>query len=946
MSTEVAPAPPEGLGGTVPPANSRLIDTWFPCPEVDRAVGTPTGSGRSEKALFTWFASRPIAQARAAVLCSLLPDTPQNRKDVRRAVLGDRPAIERLQRTLGRQFPDKAPVVLDMFSGRGIVALEAARAGATAIGSDLSPVATLAGRLLADYPLRDWSSEPALPFAFGPRAASEEEESSEVDAAPDSANQLIFEVPDTEPRLLADVRSVLAEVGRRVAEQVAAYYPANAARGGLVPWAYLWAVTFPCDGCGRRFPMLGSMVLRHPYDRTSDAGQSMSLHTSKTDWTVKVQDGPATQEPTYASPAGSRGKSARCPFADCRRVHSLDVIKAKGQAGQYEDHLLLVAETNPSTNQKIFRLPREDETAAAAAAAAADLPPVGDYSAVPDEAIPVGNKDNVRASGYGYQTYGSIMNPRQQMLFATTARVIHEMHLELSDVVSSDYAAALSAYAAANVVRQLKHSTRGAALRAHGSSAGHQQNRCQVDHIFSSQSVVKNQFDYLECGPGNGPGTWVSVASSLVNALSKVLEETSSARKPARCRRESAIALPFRDGTFDAVVTDPPYYDMIAYADSSDIFLVWLKRALSGAMPDLFGPSVLGGDGLQNKDDEIIVKGRGAKGAGDPRASEDRYEALLAQSFTEARRVLKEDGHLTVIFGHSDPEAWKRLLSALTESGFVVTSSWPSRTETAVTGVATISVTVSIGARVAPSGRPIGIAAQVDAEVLADVKDRCRGWDADGLALEDQLMAAYGAALSVVGRYERVITPTGDSVPLEHYMTLARRAVRDAIALRLDELPLETFDPYTRFAVFWQELYGTADVPKGEARFFAQSDDLRLEDLRGPILAETKAGFRLKHDAPERIVPGSSVFEVVRGMAAAWHAGSDAVGAVITQADLEPTNPHLWAVVDWVAAKLPGSNTVRVSLDAIKRNQGTIQAVAATAAADTLEQLTLDGDDR
>lgn len=299
-----------------------------------------------------------------------------------------------------------------------------------------------------------------------------------------------------------------------------------------------------------------------------------------------------------------------------------------------------------------------------------------------------------------------------------------------------------------------------------------------------------------------------------------------------------------------------------------------------------------------------------------------------------------------MIFGHSDPDAWKRLLTALTDAGFVVTSSWPSRTETAVTGVATISVTVSIGARVAPPGRPVGIAAQVDAEVLTDVKHRCRGWDVDGLALEDQLMAAYGAALSVVGRYEKVITPAGDLVLLEHYMTLARRAVRDAIALRLDELPLETFDPYTRFAIFWQELYGTADVPKGEARFFAQSDDLRLEDLRGPILNETRAGFNLRHDAPERIVPGSSVYEVVRAMAAAWPSGSDAVASVVTSADLGPTNQHLWAVVDWVADKLPASNPVRVSLDAIKRNQGTIQAVAATAAADKFEQLTFDGDER
>jgi len=87
-------------------------------------------------------------------------------------------------------------------------------------------------------------------------------------------------------------------------------------------------------------------------------------------------------------------------------------------------------------------------------------------------------------------------------------------------------------------------------------------------------------------------------------------------------------------------------------------------------------------------------------------------------------------------------------------------------------------------------------------------------------------------------------------------------------------------------------------------------------------------------------VPGSSVFEAMRGMAAAWPSGSDAVAAVMKGADIEPANQHLWAVVDWVAHKLPGSNPVRVSLDAIKRNKGTIQAVAATTEADTFEQLT------
>ncbi|MFK0044820.1 hypothetical protein ACIQU4_12050 [Streptomyces sp. NPDC090741] len=918
--------------GSVPDSTARMIDTWFPCAEVDAAVTTPAGSGRSEKALFTWFASRPIAQARAAVVCALLADTPENRTDIRLAVqVGDGGAMARLRERIGVQYPGKAPVVLDMFSGRGIIPLEAARLGATAVGTDLSPVATLAGRLLAEFPLKDWSDEPPLPFAASSGGESLAPEGAGGSHDPDDSPLPIdgLALPDDEPRLLVDVRAVLAEVGKRVQSRVAQYYPRNPSLGKALPWAYLWAVTIPCDGCRRRFPLLGTMTLRHPYTRTGDEGQAVRLLADGDMWRVEIHSGRAEQNPPFSSPEGKRGKSARCPFQSCGHIHTLDVVKAKGFAGQYVDVMVAVGEVDEDSKQKIFRVPRHDEIEAVRLADTATFENIFNLSAVPDERIPAGNRDNVRGSGYGYLTYGSLMNSRQSLLFATTARVISELHAELSEIVSAEYAAALAGYAASNIMRQVKHSTRGASSRAHGRPNGSEQNRVQIDHIFSSQSVIKHQFDYIEAGPGEGPGTWSSVSMSLINALKKILDETDAAGRPGRFRRASAVALPYRDGTVDALVCDPPYYDMIAYADSSDLFYVWFKRALGKAMPELFDGNADGPDGLQDKAEEIIVKGRGAKGAGDHRSSEVRYESMLARSFTEARRVLKSDGHLTVIFGHADPEAWKRLLTALTDAGFVVTSSWPSRTETAVTGVATISVTVSIGARVAPSRRPIGIAAQVDADVVADVKARCRGWDIDGLALEDQLMASYGAALAIVGRYERVITPSGEQVPLEHYMTLARRAVRDAVALRLDELPLETFDPHTRLAVFWHELYGRADVPKGEARFFAQSDDLRLEDLRGPILLETKAGYRLRHDAPEKVTPSSSVYEVIRAMAARWSSGTEAVAAVVADAELSPTDAHLWAVVDWVAAKLPGSDPVAVALAAIKRNRGTVQASAA-----------------
>ena len=871
MTTRVGPsAPPAADFKSEGRVAQRLIDNWFPCPEIDAAVGTPAGSGLSEKALFTWFASRPIAQARAAVLCSLLPDSPENRRDVRRAVVsGDQTAVERLRLRVAEEYGDRPAVLLDVFSGRGIIPLEAARFGVTSVGTDLSPVATLAGHLLADFPLRDWSHEPPIPFASPPTVGLADELDEE--SAADSQLFASTKMATQEPRLLSDVRNVLAEVGQRVAESSRHLYLKPHDVLTRLPWAYVWAVTIPCDGCGRCFPLVGSMTLRHPYQRTKDDGQALRLTFDGGAWSTVVEDGLPSQEPTFSSPIGRRGKVARCPFPDCGTSHSLAVVKAKGFARQYEDALLAVGEISDENSQKVFRAPSQAERDLAAAARPDLLEPLDGLSAVPDEAIPAGNKDNVRASGYGYSDYGSLMNPRQAVMFAITARVIREMYAELQETVSDQYAKALVCYAAANLMRQIKYSTRGAGLQKKGKPDGSQQNRVMIDHIFSSQSVLKHQFDYMEAGPGAGPGTWTSVSTSLVNALRKVLGENPKDCRPARFSRQSAISLPYRDSTVDVLVTDPPYYDMIAYADSSDVFYVWFKRILGRALPELFDEHVEDAHDLQDKTDEIIVKGRGAKGAGDHRSDEARYERLLEQSFREARRVLRADGHLTVIFGHADPEAWKRLLAALTDAGFVVTSSWPSRTETAVTGVATISVTVSIGARVAPPNRPIGIAAQVDAEVVNEVKVRCRDWDRDGLALEDQLMASYGAALQVVGTYSQVITPSGEAVSLEHYMTLARRAVRDAIALRLDEQPLETFDPHTRLAVFWHEAYGQDSVPKGEARFFAQSDELRLEELRGPILEETRAGFRLRHDEPERITPISSAYEVVRAMAAAYH---------------------------------------------------------------------------
>ena len=455
---------------------------------------------------------------------------------------------------------------------------------------------------------------------------------------------------------------------------------------------------------------------------------------------------------------------------------------------------------------------------------------------------------------------------------------------------------------------------------------GTEQNRVQAADLFSREASIIFQFDWMETGLGEGPGTWSSVVETGMKPYETHVRNVRGTS--ARFRQANAMSIPYRDGSVDAVVTDPPYYDMIEYADVSDLFFVWLKRALFDVEPDLFGPTVARSkDGLQNKNDEIIV--RRVHEPERVRHDKDFYEASLSKAFAECRRVLRPDGHLVVVFGHSDPDAWKRLLAALRDAGFVVTSSWPSRTESANTGVASIKVTVTIGCRVAAQGREPATAAQVDKEVADAIRRNVKGWTKEGLALGDQMMAAYGPAMEVYGRYSKVIQPDGSVASLDRYLTLARRSVREATALRLDEIPIETFDALTRFAVFWMRLYGRTVVPKGEARFLAQVDNLRLEEVRGHLLAESSVGFRLLLDPPTNIGPDSAEFDVARALAGAFTAGgADAAANVLAKWDRPVDDEHLWAVIGDLVAQLPASDGTAKALTALQRNASVIRNLA------------------
>jgi putative DNA methylase len=886
----------------------RMIERWFPCAEVSEASAGGWGSGKSERALFTWFAARPLAQAKAAVLTSLLPwpeDTAEQQRlqDLVRAALTGRDAAhDEVVAELARFYPDGASV-LDPFSGRAMIPLEAARLGVRAWGIDYSPVATLAGSLLADYPLRNWSNEPELPLG--------------------SRSDLV------EDRLVSDVKRVLDEVGRRYEATMATFYPKV---NGKQPWGYGWAVTLPCQECGKRFPITGSLVLRHPLAKTSDPGQSYSIDVDRVSGTFRAQvhDGPPRGSPTLAplNKGGkivTSGRPAVCSF--CEHVHPVDVHRRMSKAGLAKDALLIVADIDERVG-KSFREPTGAEVAAAAAAAEAlslEPPFSADLPAVPNEPIPLGNTRFMSPLVYGAATYGDLCNARQTLGFVRLCRIVNLMSGELlSAGVSQDYTAALSGYAAAVIVRKLRLSTRGAPLKPR---LDPKSNRVYVSDVFQKEAHIAFSYDHFESGLGDGPGTWASLIDDTVAVLKT--QRTRAPGRPATIRRGSAMALPLRTGSISAAVMDPPYDEMIPYADISDVFYVWLKRALLASHPDLSITTDLGG--LQEKVEEIIVKRTNREAPQEHRTSEF-YDASIGTAFSEAARVVRDDGVVTIVFGHGEPDVWHRLLAGITRAGLVLTGSWPARTESGGSaGSANIVTTLTLACRPAPPNRPAGRAADVAVEVRREVRARVPLWERARLALTDQLMASAGPAMEVVGRYADVRDHKGEPVsPIEH-LKLARRVVEEAAAIQIESLPLDTFDVRTRFALFWSRLFGRAIAPKSEARWQAMASDLSLPALDGILVeAEGGKGMRLAYakEVLRDVELGGATIDVAFALARAVEEGLAAAGDVLAIAGRDADDSHLWAALTYLSAQVPENDPDRQAWSQLVRARSGLAAAA------------------
>jgi len=853
-----------------------LIEQWFPAATVGAESLRERGAASAlppVNFLHVWWARRPLTASRASVVASLLPAWPTDEEvqesakaaEVRSGleaefpggerayhrwfveslgILGDPVAaraaiaaaraagtktkgnaygydrafrkspsaqtIDRMVRLAGlRADVSERPVVLDPFSGGGSIPFEAARFGCDTIANELNPVAAaiLNGTV-------------ALPGKLGP-----------------TFGKVIQDWGDT--------------WAGRVEERLSPFFAIQAADERN---AYVWAHSVPCPSTGYQTPLSPNYWLA-----TGKAGRSVAvqLHPNAAtgEITTSIVEGKAAKEHGDRS-TYSRG-SAQSIF-DPTATFDGDYIKEMATTGRMGQILLAVSVTRPNERGRQFREPSDADRAAVTAAEeelAANIARWEIEGRVPDEAVHVG-QETERSVAMGITRWRDFFTPRQLLTQMVFSEELEATLAEAAESLDADTLKALALYLAFAIDKSVDYNSRA--------SSWH-----------SSRLTVRNTFDrhdfafkwsFTEFDGASALLPWaIDQVVDAYEGIANLSRDEGGMLGPDResiatVLRGSAAELAIPDGSVDAVVTDPPYYDNVMYGECSDYFYVWLKRSLRNYWPELCDLV------LSDKQNEAVANKSLFKDLADPGArgrregdgmsaielADQRYEELLAAAFGEAHRVLKDDGVMTVMFTHKRVDAWDTLGAALLDGGFEISSSWPVHTESEHSlhqaKKNSASSTILLGCRKRQSTEP-AYWTDIQGEVEDAAEEAAQRFSADGIKGVDLTLATYGPALSVLSRnwpvYTGNLDENGNREIIRPDVALDRAREKVALLKKRELLggrDVEFDRPTDWWLLAWND-FQAAQFPAGEALKLCIATDLDLEDVsRGHKLVKAASG--------------------------------------------------------------------------------------------------------
>jgi adenine-specific DNA methylase len=771
--------------------NKRLIEADFPLREVsEHSAREKTIRHGHISTLHIWWARRPLAASRTTALAALIPDSPDQREQllsliaqlapwevVSRNDAGGQHLLGRARELIRQAYSGRAPKVLDPFAGGGSIPLEALRLGCETYALDYNPVAVLILKAVLEFPQR-----------YG-------------------------------QKLLEGVITWGIWVMEKARQELDCFYPADP--DGSIPVGYIWARTLPCQNpaCGAEIPLMRQTWLAKK-DKRKIALKLIPDHKARrVEVEIVGQDGrPIDFDPDEGTVSRAH---VRCPL--CGGTIDDKTTRRLFREGKSGQRMMAVVLHHPNRPGKTYRLPTEHDLEAYRAAEAAleekraRLREEWGMDPVPDEPLPPLETLGFRVQRYGLTRWGDLFNPRQKLALITFAEKVRQAHAHLlAQGTEPEFAKAVATYLALTFSRL---------AASHNTLCRWQPAGEKVADVFSRQALPM-VWDHAEPNPfGGASRSWDELFKDTDGVLSHLTSIPPMEDLP-QVQQGSATELPYPDNFFDAVLTDPPYYDNVPYSDLSDFFHVWLRRVIGDLYPDLFATP------LTPKSEEMVAD---ASKAGGMENAMRRFEEMLTQAFSEIHRVLKPDGIAVIVFAHKTTEAWETVINALLEAGLYMTASWPIHTEMQARLRAQESAALASSIYMVCRKRTtseVGEYPTVRKEIEARVRQKLTQFWEEGIRGADFFMSAIGPAVEAFGKYARVEKLSGEPVTVAELLEYVRQVVSQfALERILKRTPLGSVDAPTRFYALWRWTYNSARVHFDEARKLGQAVGVEVTAL-------------------------------------------------------------------------------------------------------------------